>query len=215
MNKLPRVKLNNKPTYLKFAEGLDLFGLFQKIEQEFENCFIFESLGEQGHLSRYSIIGFDPKHIITTNGKDFIFDTYQIYESFLSGADCVLLIASILSESRLKKFLGLSAKLGLDALVEVQSIEDARKALRVKAGLVGINNRDLKTFRVDLARTKLLAPYFKNDVLLISESGIQSAKDLIYLKRCGAQAVLIGESLMRQKNPGRALSKLIMAGTRG
>ena len=74
MNKLPKMKLNNKPTYLKFAEGLDLFGLFQKIEQEFENCFIFESLGEQGHLSRYSIIGFDPKHIITTNGKDFILD---------------------------------------------------------------------------------------------------------------------------------------------
>lgn len=74
MNKLPKIKLNNKPTYLKFAQGLDPFGLFQKIEQEFENCFIFESLGEQGHLSRYSIIGFDPSHIITTNGKDFLFD---------------------------------------------------------------------------------------------------------------------------------------------
>lgn len=74
MNKLPKIQLNTKPTYLKFAEGVDLFGLFQKIEQEFENCFIFESLGEQGHLSRYSILGFDPKYIITTNGKDFIFN---------------------------------------------------------------------------------------------------------------------------------------------
>lgn len=74
MDKLPKIKLNNKPAYLKFAERLDFFGLFQKIEQEFENCFIFESLGEQGHLSRYSIIGFDPKYMITTNGKDFLFD---------------------------------------------------------------------------------------------------------------------------------------------
>ena len=74
MNKLPKIKLDNKPTYLKFAEGLNFFGLFQKIETEFENCFIFESLGEQNHLSRYSIIGFDPKHIITTDGKNLIFD---------------------------------------------------------------------------------------------------------------------------------------------
>lgn len=74
MDKLPKIKLNNKPTYLKFAQGLDPFELFEKIEQEFQNCFIFESLGEQGHLSRYTIIGFDPSHIITTNGKDFIFD---------------------------------------------------------------------------------------------------------------------------------------------
>lgn len=74
MDKLPKIELNNKPNYLKFAQGLDFFGLFQKIESMFENCFIFESLGEQGHLSRYSIIGFDPKHIISTDGKNLIFD---------------------------------------------------------------------------------------------------------------------------------------------
>lgn len=74
MNRLPKIQLKTKPTYLKFAEGIDLFGLFQKIEQQFENCFIFESLGEQGHLSRYSILGFDPKYIITTSGKDFLFN---------------------------------------------------------------------------------------------------------------------------------------------
>lgn len=74
MNKLPKIKLKNKPTYLKFAEGLDFFDLFSKVESSFENCFIFESLGEQGHLSRYSIIGFEPAHIITTDGKDLIFD---------------------------------------------------------------------------------------------------------------------------------------------
>lgn len=74
MTKLPKIILNSKPTYLKFAEGLDFFELFQKIEPEFKNCFIFESLGEQNHLSRYSIIGFDPKHVITTDEEDFIFD---------------------------------------------------------------------------------------------------------------------------------------------
>lgn len=74
MTKLPKIKISKKPAYLKFAGGLDFFGLFQKIDKEFENCFIFESLGEQGHLSRYSIIGFDPKYIITTDGKNLIFD---------------------------------------------------------------------------------------------------------------------------------------------
>lgn len=74
MDKIPKIKLHNKPTYLKFAEGINPFDLFQKIEAEFKNCFIYESLGEQGHLSRYTVIGFDPDHIITTNGKELIFD---------------------------------------------------------------------------------------------------------------------------------------------
>ncbi len=91
MNKLPRIKLNNKPTYLKFAEGINLFDLFQKIESEFENCFIFESLGEQGHLSRYSIIGFNPDHIITTNGKDLIFDgkSFKVKNPYFALRDIV------------------------------------------------------------------------------------------------------------------------------
>lgn len=74
MTKLPKIKISKKPTYLKFAEDVDFYELFQKIEQQFETCFIFESLGEQGNLSRYSIIGFDPKHILTTNGKDLLVD---------------------------------------------------------------------------------------------------------------------------------------------
>lgn len=84
MTKLPKIKISKKPVYLKFAGRLDFFGLFQKIDKEFENCFIFESLGEQGHLSRYSIIGFDPGHIITTSGRDLLFDSklYKVKNPF-------------------------------------------------------------------------------------------------------------------------------------
>lgn len=140
--------------------------------------------------------------------KDFIIDEYQIWEARLMGADCVLLIAATLSAAEIERFSRLAKSLGLDALVEVHTEADAEKALRTKARFVGINNRDLRTFRVDLAQTKRLAARFKKNVFLVSESGVQSSKDLLYLKNCGARAVLVGESLMREKDPGRALKKL-------
>lgn len=146
--------------------------------------------------------------------KDFIIDEYQIWESRLLGADCVLLIAAVLSDSQIKRFLDLSRQLGLDALVEVHTDTDADKALRAKARFVGINNRDLRTFRVDLATTERLAGLFSKKVCLVSESGIQSRKDLIYLKACGAKAALVGESLMKHPSPGAAL-KMLLGVSRG
>ena len=141
--------------------------------------------------------------------KDFIIDEYQIWESKRMGADAVLLIAGVLSAAKLLKFSALAHRLGLDTLVEVHTEGEARKALRVKAPLVGINNRDLKDFRVDLATTKRLAGLFSKKICLVSESGIQSRKDLVYLEACGAKAVLVGESLMRRPSPGAALKALL------
>lgn len=143
--------------------------------------------------------------------KDFIIDEYQIWESRRIGADAVLLLAGVLSTAKIHQFSALASRLGLDALVEVHTEGEARKALSVKAPLVGINNRDLRDFRVDLATTKRLAGLFSKKVCLVSESGIQSRKDLVYLRACGAQAVLVGESLMKRPSPGAALKALLGA----
>jgi len=141
--------------------------------------------------------------------KDFILEEYQIWESRRIGADAVLLIAAILSEKEITAFSRTARNLGLDVLLEVHTPEDAQKAKRAKAKLVGINNRDLNTFHVDLSVTRKIAGRFPKPVFLVSESGIQSRKDLIYLRACGARAVLVGETLMRQKNPASALKKLL------
>lgn len=147
--------------------------------------------------------------------KDFVIDEYQIWESRLMGADCVLLIASALSATQIGKFSRLAARLGLDALVEVHTDSDAQKAVQAQARFVGINNRDLRTFRVDLAHTKHLVPCFKKNVFLVAESGVQNAKDLIYLRACGAKAALVGESLMRTKDPAATLKNLLAEFSRG
>lgn len=143
--------------------------------------------------------------------KDFIIDEYQIWESRKMGADAVLLIAAILPTAKIRKFSKLARKLGLDALLEVHTESQARKAIKAKADLVGINNRDLRDFGVDIATTKRLAGLFSKKVCLVSESGIQNGKDLIYLGACGAKAVLVGESLMKHPSPGLALKALLRA----
>lgn len=141
--------------------------------------------------------------------KDFIIDEYQIWESRCIGADAVLLIAALLTSAKMLKFSALARRLGLDALVEVHTESEVRKAIRAKAPLVGINNRNLGDFSVDLATTKRLARFFSKKVCLVSESGIQTRKDLIYLRACGVKAVLVGESLMKRPSPGAALLDLL------
>lgn len=140
--------------------------------------------------------------------KDFILDAAQLFESRFMGADAVLLIAAVLSRKKLRALDALARSLGLDVLFEVHSAADTRKVLALKPRLVGINNRDLRTFRVDIRTTGRLAGKFRKNTLLVSESGIQNCKDLIYLRKFGVRAVLVGESLMRAKNPGAALRKL-------
>ena len=134
--------------------------------------------------------------------KDFIIDERQILEAVKWGADAILLIVAILSDSDLKRFHDLATEAGLAVLVEVHGEEELERALAVEARLIGVNNRDLKTFTVDLATTeKLAAKIFamrnRDDVLLVAESGIHTRADVERVGRAGAVAILVGESLMR------------------
>lgn len=142
--------------------------------------------------------------------KDFIIDERQILEAIEWGADAILLITAILSDEQLKKFHQLANEAGLAALVEVHDEIELARALRIDPQLVGVNNRDLKTFKVDLATTeKLAAKIDSEETLLVSESGIHSRADVERLKRCGAKAILVGESLMKGGDIPSKVSELI------
>ncbi len=128
--------------------------------------------------------------------KDFIIDEYQIYESVLYGADAILLIADILTPQEMKKFLSLTKKLGMDALCEVHNEEDIQKSIEAGASIIGINNRDLHSFKVDLETTQRLIRFIPESKVRISESGIKTYEDVMFMKSLGINAVLIGEAFM-------------------
>lgn len=128
--------------------------------------------------------------------KDFITDPYQVYESRAYGADSLLLIVAILSPRKLEELLELSHELGMSCLVEVHNEIELEIALRSKAKIIGINNRDLKTFTVDITTTERLRPLIPKDKIVVSESGIKNRRDTEKLRQWGVDAVLIGESLM-------------------
>ena len=129
--------------------------------------------------------------------KDFMIDEYQIYESKLIGADCILLIASILSDQQIKDFIHISQQLELDYLIEVHDENELRRVEHFKDALIGVNNRNLKTFEVDLDNSVRLRNAFKQKNIFIAESGIKSREDINYLKLNNIKVFLIGESLMR------------------
>ena len=141
--------------------------------------------------------------------KDFTVDEYQVYEARLIGADAILLIARILSKTALKRFYKLATSLGMDVLFEVHDARELKKILPLKPRLVGINNRDLSDFHVDLNVTEKLAPMIPAGCLIVSESGITGREDLKRLRTAGVRSVLVGETLMRQKSPGTALKRLL------
>lgn len=142
--------------------------------------------------------------------KDFIIDAYQIYEARLLGADAILLIASILTTQQMSEFMSLAAALDLDCLIEVHDRDELNLVLELEgASLIGINNRNLRTFETSLQTTAELAAFVPDGVTLISESGITSAADLSYLHYAGAQGVLVGEHFMRQADIFRAVSELM------
>jgi indole-3-glycerol phosphate synthase len=128
--------------------------------------------------------------------KDFIFDPYQIYQSRAYGADSLLLIVVILKPDELKELLSLSHKLGMKCLVEVHNEAELEVALGSGAKIIGINNRDLTTFEVDLNTTERLKPLIPSDRIVVSESGIKSSGDMAKLRKWGVNAALIGEALM-------------------
>ncbi len=140
--------------------------------------------------------------------KDFVVDVYQVDEARAAGADAVLLIVAALDDPQLRRLLERGRALGLDVLVEVHDDAEMARAAAAGADLVGINNRDLRSFRTDLAVTERLAPLAPAGCLLVAESGISSVEDLRRLARAGARAFLVGESLMREADPGAALRTL-------
>jgi len=132
--------------------------------------------------------------------KDFMIDERQILEAIEWGADAILLIVAILDDARLKRFHDLATSAGLAALVEVHDEAELERALAIRPPLIGVNNRNLKTFKVDLGTTERLAQRLfavQPDALLVAESGIHTRADVERLKRCGSRAILVGESLMR------------------
>lgn len=141
--------------------------------------------------------------------KDFVFDEYQLFESAEAGATAVLLIVAILSDSLLKHLIELSSQLGLDALVEVHSEQEFVRALRAGAKIIGVNNRDLTTFSVDLNTSVRLAQMAAPDTMLISESGISGREDIERLRQTGFSAFLVGEHFMKAEDPGQALRELL------
>jgi indole-3-glycerol phosphate synthase len=141
--------------------------------------------------------------------KDFIFDPYQVYESLAYGADSLLLIAAILTPEMLVALCALSHELGLSCLIEVHNESDLETALESGAGIIGINNRDLNTFTVDLATTERLRPLIPADRIVISESGIGKRNDIDNLKRLGVDAVLIGEALIAAPDIAARMRELL------
>lgn len=140
--------------------------------------------------------------------KDFTVDEYMIYEAKLLGASAVLLICSILPEETIKKYIGICDTLGLSALVETHNEDEVRMAVRAGARVIGVNNRNLKDFSVDTENSRKLRSIIPDSAVFVSESGIQNADDINALREIGADAVLIGETLMRAKDKTAKLAEL-------
>jgi indole-3-glycerol phosphate synthase len=141
--------------------------------------------------------------------KDFIIDPYQIYQARMYGADAVLLIAAILSDDLLADYLELTEQLGLSALVEVHTLDELQRVLAMNTPIIGINNRNLATFQVSIKTSLELLTYIPEGTLIVSESGIDSKKEIISLRERGVHAFLIGEALMKEPDAGKKLRELI------
>ena len=140
--------------------------------------------------------------------KDFIIDSYQIYETRAIGADCILLIVSCLTDQQLDEFFHTSIDIGLDVLIEVHDRIELERALRLRSPLIGINNRNLKIFETDILNTVTLMKDIPDDRVIVSESGISTRKDVEILKNCGINAFLIGETFLRSSNPFEKIREL-------
>lgn len=141
--------------------------------------------------------------------KDFTLDRYHLLQASAAGADCVLLIVAALTDQELADLLAQAKEFELDVLVEVHNEAELERALTVDVDLIGVNNRNLKTLEVDLETSLRLAPLIPDHILRVSESGIRTADDIKRLTGAGYSAFLIGESLMKQADPGGALAKLL------
>ena len=143
--------------------------------------------------------------------KDFIVDAYQLHEARVLGADCVLLIAAALDDVQLAEFAFIADELGMDVLVEVHDLDELERSLPIPARLLGINNRNLRTFEVSLQNTLDLKAMVPADRVLVTESGILAPPDVALMRDAGVHAFLVGEAFMRQPDPGVALRELFAA----
>lgn len=141
--------------------------------------------------------------------KDFILEPYQVYESRFYGADAILLIADLLSKEKLSELMELGESLGLACLVEVHNEKELKKALGLKAPLIGINNRDLHTLEVDFKITEKLFPLVPKNQVVVVESGIKSYQDILFLRILGVSAVLVGEAIMESSDITKKIEELM------
>ena len=140
--------------------------------------------------------------------KDFIIDPWQVYESRALGADCILLIVAALDKQQLLDLDSLASECGLDVLVEVHDENELESALCTSATLIGVNNRDLRTFTTDLATSERLKPLVPADRIMVTESGIHTRADVERMRAAGIHSFLVGEAFMRAADPGAALKEL-------
>eukprot|EP00903_Cladosiphon_okamuranus_P003999 g3997.t1 len=166
--------------------------------------------GSLGYLSKIS--EFSPVPLLR---KDFTIHEIQIHEAVISGADAILLIVAALDDDLLRRLYHEAKSFQLDVLVEVHNLPEMERALELEADLIGINNRNLKTFEVDMATTELLAEEAPDDVILVSESGIKTHEDARRALNAGANALLIGETLMRAEDPSKAIGEFMAITTEG
>lgn len=144
--------------------------------------------------------------------KDFIFDPYQIYEARVAGADAVLLITAVLSDTEIRDLLQLTHKLGMNALIEVHTQAELERVLSLKPRIIGVNNRNLQTFEVDFANTARLRALIPDDIVVVGESGIKTAHDVTLLREIGVDAVLVGETLVTSNDIARTARQFVNAG---
>lgn len=161
----------------------------------------------QGHLD--FIRDLHPTTHVPMLRKDFLIDRYQICEARAAGADAVLLIVAALTPPQLGQMLRASSDCGMDALVEVHTLAEAQIAMQAGAEVIGINNRNLETFEIDLSTTEQIAAQIPSGKIIVAESGMTKADDLVRMQNAGADAVLIGSHFMREPDPGTALARLL------
>lgn len=186
------------PSRGQLAEKMDLSSL-ARLYQENGAAAISVLTDERffrGSLDDLQAVADDGRIELPVLRKDFIFDPYQVYQARQAGASAALLIAACLEESQLASLMTLCEELGMSALVEIHNREELETALRCGASLVGINNRDLRDFSVNLGTTVELRPYVPEEVTLVSESGIHTRADVVRLAQAGVGAVLVGEALI-------------------
>ena len=161
----------------------------------------------KGSIDHLSLVNLNTKLPILR--KDFIIDEYQIYESKVFKADAILLIASILDDNKIKKFIEISKDIGLDCVIETHKNEELKRAIKIEYPIIGINNRNLDTLSVNINNTLDLIKYISDDFTIIGESGIQKKEDIIKYNKSGIYNFLIGQSILKAKNINQKINELL------